>query len=151
MLRSCVVSYLGVILQMLLMPKNCSASGVRAWHRHVVRYPGQMVAIEMFGKAVAIAGVLSPHSESQLCVAFAEDALSPPPTSPIHTSASWITHCLSWYHHAIITTGIAWLIFTKSQTADSLLVIRALGVQTSTSSPLTFGPVARGPSPRRDT
>lgn len=35
----------------------------------------------------------------------------------------------------LISSGIVWLIFRKSYTTESLLVIRGLGVQTSTSSP----------------
>jgi len=57
-------------------------------------------------------------------------------TSPTHnTLAAWFTHALPWYYRALLATATTWLIFTKSHLEESLLVIRGLGVQTSTSSP----------------
>ncbi|TKA65954.1 hypothetical protein B0A55_10152 [Friedmanniomyces simplex] len=53
----------------------------------------------------------------------------------MHTLASWITTHLPWYSRALLAPAMTWLIFTKSHTEESLLVIRSLGVQTSTSSP----------------
>lgn len=41
----------------------------------------------------------------------------------------------TWIWRAVICTGITWLILRKGYTEESLLVIRGLGVQTSTSSP----------------
>ncbi|KAK0946466.1 Diacylglycerol kinase [Friedmanniomyces endolithicus] len=56
--------------------------------------------------------------------------------SPTHnTLAFWFTHTLPWYYRATLTAVMSWLIFTKSHLEESLLVIRGLGVQTSTSSP----------------
>ncbi|KAK0272282.1 hypothetical protein LTR35_012865 [Friedmanniomyces endolithicus] len=58
------------------------------------------------------------------------------PTSPAHHNlAAWLTHALPWYYRALLATATTWLIFTKSHLEESLLVIRGLGVQTSTSSP----------------
>ncbi|KAK3637676.1 hypothetical protein LTR56_013508 [Elasticomyces elasticus] len=55
--------------------------------------------------------------------------------SPVGSLVSSITHSFPWYYRAIAIAGIAWLVCTKSHTEESLLVIRGLGVQTSTSSP----------------
>lgn len=46
-----------------------------------------------------------------------------------------LSSTLPWYYCAIVHAGVSWLIFTKFYTEESLLVIRGLGVQSSTSSP----------------
>jgi phosphatidylinositol N-acetylglucosaminyltransferase subunit H len=51
------------------------------------------------------------------------------------TIVTYLTTHLPWYYRAIILSGVTWLIFTKSYTEESLLVVRELGLQITTSSP----------------
>ncbi|KAH9825923.1 Phosphatidylinositol N-acetylglucosaminyltransferase subunit gpi15 [Teratosphaeria destructans] len=55
--------------------------------------------------------------------------------SPIGHLVAWIATHSTRLWRLIIASGILWLIFRKGYTEESLLVIRGLGVQTSTSSP----------------
>lgn len=56
-------------------------------------------------------------------------------TSPSGQIASLLAANLTRPWRLLIYAGITWLIFRKGYTEESLLVIRGLGVQTSTSSP----------------
>lgn len=56
-------------------------------------------------------------------------------TSPTGQLATLLVSNLTFLWRMLICAGITWLIFRKGYTEESLLVIRGLGVQTSTSSP----------------
>ena len=55
--------------------------------------------------------------------------------SPVGLLASMLIANSTWIWRAVICAGVTWLILRKGYTEESLLVIRGLGVQTSTSSP----------------
>lgn len=55
--------------------------------------------------------------------------------SPAGRLASILIANSTWIWRAVICSGVAWLILRKGYTEESLLVIRGLGVQTSTTSP----------------
>ena len=57
------------------MLEECGAPGVGAWHRRAFRYPVQMGALEVFGKAVMVAEAFGSHLESKFRVAETKDAL----------------------------------------------------------------------------
>lgn len=56
-------------------------------------------------------------------------------TSPSGQFATLIASNINWIWRLLICAGVAWLIFRKGYREESLLVIRGLGVQTSSSSP----------------
>ncbi|KAK3673344.1 hypothetical protein LTR78_006890 [Recurvomyces mirabilis] len=85
-----------------------------------------------------------------LCIVGVEYMTLITPSSPWHSktlntlihatpvlarTAGTLTTLLSWYYRWIIITGTTYLITTNPIRTESLLVIRGLGVQTSTSSP----------------
>lgn len=55
--------------------------------------------------------------------------------SPSGHFAALLADNISPIYRLVLCAGATWLIFRKSYTEESLLVIRGLGVQTSTSSP----------------
>ena len=55
--------------------------------------------------------------------------------SPWGQFASMSASNIDWIWRMLICAGVAWLVFRKGYMEESLLVIRGLGVQTSTSSP----------------
>ena len=67
-------------------------------------------------------------------LAYLEHAVlaSPSPTSQL---ANLLAETVSRSWRLLICAGATWLIFRRAYTEESLLVIRGLGVQTSTSSP----------------
>ena len=56
-------------------------------------------------------------------------------TSPSGHLASFFVANVGRIYRLLICAGATWLVFRKGYTEESLLVIRGLGVQTSTSSP----------------
>lgn len=66
-----------------------------------------------------------------------ENVIITPPITTLLASCAANTNRL-W--RLVICSGLVWLIFRKSYTSESLLVIRGLGVQTSTSSPSYLWP-----------
>ena len=56
-------------------------------------------------------------------------------TSPSGHFATLLAANVTWIWRLVVCAGIIWLILRKGYTEESLLIIRGLGVQTSTSSP----------------
>ncbi|KAF2169196.1 hypothetical protein M409DRAFT_64944 [Zasmidium cellare ATCC 36951] len=74
----------------------------------------------------------SPYINGLSALAWLENAIL---TSPTVQLASLLVSNLTFLWRMLICAAITWLIFRKGYTEESLLVIRGLGVQTSTSSP----------------
>jgi phosphatidylinositol glycan class H protein len=73
-----------------------------------------------------------PPSPNAGTLAWLENAIL---TSPAGQFASLLADRIGRIYRLLTCAGLTWLIFRKGYTEESLLVIRGLGVQTSTSSP----------------
>jgi phosphatidylinositol glycan class H protein len=73
-----------------------------------------------------------PASSNAGTLAWLENAIL---TSPSTQFASLLIDSIGRIYRLLICAGLTWLIFRKGYTEESLLAIRGLGVQTSTSSP----------------
>lgn len=74
----------------------------------------------------------SPYINGVHALAWLENTIL---TSPTGQLATLLVSNLSFLWRMLICAGVTWLIFRKGYIEESLLVIRGLGVQTSTSSP----------------
>ncbi|KAK0874597.1 hypothetical protein LTS02_000062 [Friedmanniomyces endolithicus] len=95
-----------------------------------------LLATRLLAGIFVLALLLNEYCHAFRCPQNLPELFSAFPTSPTHNNlAAWFTHTLPWYCRALLATATTWLVFTKSHLKESLLVIRGLGVQTSTSSP----------------
>ncbi|KAK5019269.1 hypothetical protein LTR16_000458 [Cryomyces antarcticus] len=56
-------------------------------------------------------------------------------STPAGQSAAYLTRLISWRWLSLVEALVLWTVLRKGYTKESLLVLRGLGIQTSTSSP----------------